>query len=378
MTMRFNKAFLLISCLALSVLVHIICFYAWMISGTYDFTTPVTPPTWVEVDMTQQAAPVSSAEAPDLDDDDVSPPEQDADSDSETEQDQAPEEKITPKTVQSTVLDAEKPPAPPHVNEAARKTTPDAASRVAKTPPPPLGRADEFLTTAYEKLTYVISIFGLPVGTAELEAKNVNSEVWITLSVKSNAAISSFYPVDNLVETRHIDGKFILTKIRQHEGSFKSDESFTINLTRKKVSWVDNIGGRSQTVTVPVVDVLDTLSGIYYLRTRQLQVGKSETLHIFDSEFYADVPVEILRRETVRLPNFTKVDTLVVQPLQKSAGIFRRTGDILIWMTDDVYKVPVKIVSSVALGTVTVELVSADSKSPEEKTKQLLLTPRLP
>ena len=113
--------------------------------------------------------------------------------------------------------------------------------------------------------------------------------------------------------------------------------------------------------------MLDTLSGIYFLRNRQLQVGKTETLHIFDSESYADVPVEILRRETVRLPNFTTVDTLVVQPLQKSAGIFRRTGDILIWMTDDVNKVPVKIVTSVALGTVTVELVSAESKSPGEE-----------
>jgi hypothetical protein len=90
-------------------------------------------------------------------------------------------------------------------------------------------------------------------------------------------------------------------------------------------------------------------------------------LHIFDSEYYADVPVEILRRETVRLPNLTNIDTLVIRPLQKTAGIFRRTGDILIWITDDVNKVPVKIVTSVALGTVTVELMSAESTLLGEK-----------
>jgi len=228
---------------------------------------------------------------------------------------------------------------------------------------PPLSSASNFLSTKSEKLTYLISMFGLPMGSAELEAKNENGEIWLTLRVRSNAAISNVYPVDDVVETRHINGQFILSTIKQQEGSFRSDEGFTINLRKKRVSWVDNRGGRSQTVAIPTDEVLDTLSGIYFLRNRQLQVGKTETLHIFDSESYADVPVEILSRETVRLPNFTEVNTLVVKPLQKSAGIFRRTGDILIWMTDDAYKVPVKIVSSVALGTVTVELISAESTS---------------
>ena len=98
-----------------------------------------------------------------------------------------------------------------------------------------------------------------------------------------------------------------------------------------------------------------------------MQVGKTETLHIYDSETFADVPVEILRREELRLPNLSKVATLVVRPLQKTAGIFRRTGDILIWMTDDDHKVPVRIVTSIALGTITAELVSAESKPHEDQ-----------
>jgi hypothetical protein len=123
-------------------------------------------------------------------------------------------------------------------------------------------------------------------------------------------------------------------------------------------------------MTIPTDEVLDTLSGIYYLRNRQLHIGKTEELHIYDSETYADVPVEILRRETMHLPNFKKVDTLVVRPLQQTAGIFRRTGDVLIWMTDDAYKVPVRIVTSIALGKITAELVSAESKLPGEKIKE--------
>ena len=356
--MKINKAFLLTCCLVLSVLAHLAFFYAWLISGTYDFAAPINHAQWVEVTMAQHIPPASSQKGtPDTDD--AGNTEEEPEPAHASERIEAKPEATSP---ESTNHDTRHP--APHYHDIS-----DAAARqgeIAPDPPPP-GRPDELLKATYEKLTYLISIFGLPVGMAELEAKNVSSEVWINLRVTSNAAISSIYPVNDFIETRHIDGKYILTTIRQQEGSFKSDENFSINLRKKRVTWIDNRGGRSNTVTVPTDDVFDTLSGIYFLRNRQLQVGKTETLRIFDSEVYAEVPVEILRRETVRLPNLTTVETLVVQPLQKSAGIFRRTGDIQIWMTDDAFKVPVKIVTSVTLGTVTVELVSAESKFPDEK-----------
>ena len=227
-------------------------------------------------------------------------------------------------------------------------------------------RGSDFLAARQEKLGYLVSLHGIPIGSAELEAHNDKGETFITLRVRSNAAISGIFPVNDVVETRHIDGMFIMTKIRQQEGSFRSDEMFTINLGKKRVSWVDFLGNRSAKTSVPTDQVLDTLSGIYFLRNRQLQVGRTETLHIFDGESYAEVPVEVLRREQVRLANLTPVATLLVRPLQLTAGIFRRTGEVLIWLTDDEHRVPVRIVTTIALGRVTAELVSAESRRHEE------------
>ncbi|OGU16925.1 MAG: hypothetical protein A2076_17135 [Geobacteraceae bacterium GWC2_53_11] len=353
MTVLFNKAFLPALCFTLSVLVHILFFYAWLISGTYNFSAPVTHTQWVQVDLSQPAAPESSSDETESINE-AHEVEQDAEPDTTPT---VEKEKDVPEKPAPVVADTEKPrPIPDGSKAAAAADKPQQqAGTVPRLP------SEKFLAAPYEKLTYLISLFGIPVGTAELEAKNIHYEVWLTLRVRSNTAISSLYPVDDLVETRHISGQFIMTKIRQKEGSFASDEGFTINLRKKRVSWFDNLGGRSQTVTVPTDEVFDTLSGIYFLRNRQLQVGKTETLHIFDSESYAEVPVEILRKETVRLPNLTSVNSIVVKPLQKSAGLFRRTGDILIWMTDDAFKVPVKIVTTVALGSVTVELISAET-----------------
>lgn len=225
---------------------------------------------------------------------------------------------------------------------------------------PPLRTAGEFLSSDSEKIHYRISLLGVPVGSAELEAKKENNQVKISLRVSSNSVIASIYPVDDLIETRHIGGNFIISKIRQQEGTFRTDRGFTIFLRDKNVFWIDRLTNKSVRESIPNSDVVDLLSGFYYLRNRPLKVGQTETLHIYDSDQYTEMPVDILRSEKINLPGFRTVDTLVIQPKLKTEGIFRRTGDVLIWVTDDQYRVPVKFVTSIALGQVTAELLSSD------------------
>jgi hypothetical protein len=236
--------------------------------------------------------------------------------------------------------------------------------------PPPLRTASEFLSSKREKLSYLVSLRDVPVGSMELEAKNENGEIRITLRTKSNSALSGVYPVDNVMETRHIAGNFIITKNRQHEGTFSSDIGFTIFLKDKRVFWIDRIRKRYANETIPNNEVLDTLSSFYYLRNRPLQIGKTELLHIYDGDVYAPVPVEVLRQEEVRLRNLKKVDSLLLRHIKQKDGIFRKTGDMLIWITDDEHKVPVKLETTTPLGKVTVELVSSETEPFEKQLTQ--------
>jgi hypothetical protein len=365
-------------CFVFSIVAHILFVFALRISGTYNFSAPVNPGVVVTLagatDTASGTVTPEKQESSGTDREDTAivkqpPPAQEGDDDiSATHPEQRTSE---PEPVEMPVVGQK---SNDHSTGSGLTTTADSADKSRQTmmanPTTPMRAGSQFLGAKYEKLSYLISMLGIPVGSAELEAKNEKGDISITLKVRSNAAISSIFPVNDSIETRHFGGRFIMTKIRQQEGFFKSATGFTLNLREKKVFWIDNITGFSSETTVPTDDVLDTLSGIYFLRNRQLQVGRTETLHIFDSETYADVPVEILRREEMRLPNLQKVATLVVRPLQQTAGIFRRTGDILIWMTDDDNKVPVKIATSIALGRVTVELVSAESKPAEEEVKK--------
>jgi hypothetical protein len=361
--------------IGLSVLVHLLVLISMGRFGNYNFSAPVNPLQAVMVELTKprdDAAPVADSNSQktsptDNETEDVTDDRNHAQvQDEEVNTLPAVREKgpVEPKSVEPAVIGKEKSDSVTHTGEPAIAPQPAAPRQIALATeiPPPLRTAGEFMSSKSEKLSYLISLLGVPVGSVELEAKNENNEVRITLRTRSNAVLSSIYPVDDIIETRHIGGNFIITKIRQQEGTFRSDIGFTIFLRDKRVFWIDRIRNRYSDETIPNSEVLDTLSSFYYLRNRPLQVGKTEMLHIYDGDTYAPVPVEIVRQEVIRLRNFKTVESLLLRHAKQTGGIFRRTGDMMIWLTNDEYKVPVKVETTTPVGKVTVELVSAESQ----------------
>ncbi len=225
---------------------------------------------------------------------------------------------------------------------------------------PPIRTAAEFLTARQEKLVYAISIYGIRVGSAVLTAVNRDGELKITTEARSNAVISSVYPVENATETRLFSGRYITTTIRQQEGSYRSDKGFTLLLPEKQVFWADRLNRRYVYHQVDDDNLLDIVTGFYFLRKQQLEVGSTVILHLFDSNTYVLTPVHILRRERINLPGRNEVATLVIKPELKTDGIFQRRGELLIWLTDDDNKTPVRMETGIAIGRVTAELISAE------------------
>lgn len=358
-------------CICLSVMAHFLLLFQLEKLGSYNFATPVNLLQSVIVDLesprneakparnTVDKAPVEEAAEGQSDkDDSASPtPAVGVSVDSQLQK-EVPAYKVS----QDQHIPADKPAPPPLSNAISDETLPMAIHKTlsAHSIVPPLRTSGEFLSSDSEKIHYRVSLLGVPVGGAELEAKKENDQVRISLRVSSNPVIASIYPVDDLIETRHIGGNFIISTIRQQEGNFKSNRGFTIFLRDKNVFWIDRLTNRSVREPIPNSDVVDLLSGFYYLRNRPLMVGSTETLQIYDSDRYTELPVDILRREKIILPGLRQVDTLVIQPKLTTEGIFRRTGEVLIWVTDDKFRVPVKFVTSIALGQVTAELVSSD------------------
>lgn len=358
-------------CIGLSVLVHLLVLMSLGRFGDYNFGAPVNLLPAVMVDMAKPREVEGSDRQESDHTEGVAEAAPDDSKYAEVQHEKVPTPPTMPakgpvesKPLEPAVIGSEKSPGLARASVPAAVHQPDALRPAATATeiPPPLRAAEEFMSSESEKLSYLVSLLGVPVGNVELEAKNEKGEVRISLRTKSNSVLSGIYPVDNLIETRHVGGNFIITKIRQREGTSNSDIGFTIFLRDKRVFWVDRTRNRYSDETIPNSEVLDTLSSFYYLRNRPLQIGKTEILHIYDGDIYAPVPVEILRQEEVRLRNFKKVDTLLLRHAKQKEGIFRRTGDMLVWLTNDENKVPVRMETTTPVGKVIVELVSAETQ----------------
>jgi hypothetical protein len=87
-----------------------------------------------------------------------------------------------------------------------------------------------------------------------------------------------------------------------------------------------------------------------------LQVGQSIHLHTFSNGKTYDLEVQILRREKIEA-YWGTVDTLVVQPLMRFQEILRQKGDVLIWVTDDERRLPIRMRTAIKVGSIEATLI---------------------
>ena len=221
-----------------------------------------------------------------------------------------------------------------------------------------ISRRETHQTTRYarEKLSFDIYWLGIYAGTAVLESSNENGMVRIISQVHSAPFVSAFYKVEDYIESLVKDGMPSNLRIRQREGKYKSDKETIFDMDNKKVTFYNYLKGNRSEHALNNEVVWDLLSGFYYLRDQRLEVGKTVYIDVFDSNKFFKAEISVLRKETISVPNLGEVSTVIVKPELKSEGLFQRSGDILIWLTDDDKKIPVKVETKVPVGTIIANL----------------------
>ena len=103
----------------------------------------------------------------------------------------------------------------------------------------------------------------------------------------------------------------------------------------------------------------DLISGLYSLRLMPLAVGKSFRISVSDSGLVYDIPVRVTAREqqkTILGKQWCfRVEPQVFGPNR----MIEREGDMTIWITDDVRRVPVRSVVNSPYGKIDIRLKSA-------------------
>jgi hypothetical protein len=213
-----------------------------------------------------------------------------------------------------------------------------------------------------ERLEYEISYTGITAGHAVQEVKQEGNEVHIVSTARSADWLKLFFPVDDRIESVLIKGApplFIgvprLYRERIHEGWTRFEKDAVFDRDALKVKTKDYLKNTETTQKI-TRRTYDTLSSFFYFRTVALQVGSSSFIDIFDCKKLWNTEVQVLRREQIKT-SLGIFNTIVIKPLLKSEGIFARTGDMYIWLTDDDRRIPVQMKSKVRIGSIAVTLV---------------------
>jgi len=176
----------------------------------------------------------------------------------------------------------------------------------------------------------------------------------VEVHVRSSASFSLFYKVEDRYLT-FIDVETLAPwRFEQHirEGNYRRD--FVATFDQYTGTAVTTDGGRFDTPRY----VHDIMSAFYYVRTLDLagkKTGDQLELKNFYKDKTHDLVVRVLGRQELEVEAGT-FRTIVVEPLVREGGLFKSEGRIVVWLTDDERKIPVRVNSPVVIGSIDVEL----------------------
>jgi hypothetical protein len=212
-----------------------------------------------------------------------------------------------------------------------------------------------------ETLDYAIEWRLIPAGTAKFAWTGTSASSQLTLKIDSGGLVSRLFKVDDLYTATLGENLCAQsTTLIAHEGPRDRDTRVTFDAAAHKAMSLEKDLNKNTTtpheVEIPPC-VHDVVSALMVLRRMALEPGKSATIPVSDGKKFVQVRVEAQRREDLHTPRGT-VKTIRYEAFLFDNILFRRSGHLHIWLTDDEQHLPVQlqVKMSLAIGTITLRL----------------------
>ena len=203
-------------------------------------------------------------------------------------------------------------------------------------------------------IKYGVITAGESVMSIEEFAYKDSIETYRILSVaKTNSFFDKVFKVRDTIESiwRKSDLQALRFTKKLQEGTYRQhrihfyypEQNFTIYTKFGKK------GSSEKRMEIPP-GTQDILSAFYYFRGLEFEVG--DTLVVNVTADGRNYPAKIVIHGTEKIDTiFGKIECFVTEPLLEGEAIFKQSGEIYIWVTNDEYRIPIMLSSKVIFGS---------------------------
>lgn len=224
-----------------------------------------------------------------------------------------------------------------------------------------------------ETFTYRVGFaFFSHAGDIIISAKDDRSEgrdhVLVTTDTRSNGFVRGLYAFDNLAVVRIDRPTSRLLEVRDTGADPKraTDNRLEIDYTQRLACYTDKVRPeKSLNTPLPEGDPIDLISALVQTREWNLKPGEHRDVVVnFEEEFY-ELAIYADHYEEVRTP-LGRYKTLVLIPVMEKnpKGLFKRGGQIKVWIAQDGSRLPVKMQLKLKIGSATLLLAKYDGAAP--------------
>ena len=225
-----------------------------------------------------------------------------------------------------------------------------------------------------EKLIFSVKYGVISAGEASLEIKeHVYKDSIPTYRIYSLAKTNSFFDhiykvrdkIESIWEKRRLISLRFTKKLQ--EGKYRQHR-IHLYYPDENYSTYIKFGRKTKKTKEKKMDIADNtqdiLSAFYWLRMQHLEVGKDFIINVTADGRNYPAKVIIHRKEKID-SIFGEKECFVVEPVLEGEAIFKQTGKILIWLTADDNKIPIKMSSKIVFGSFHADLKEVKNVSYE-------------
>jgi len=224
-------------------------------------------------------------------------------------------------------------------------------------------------TFTYQVSWGVFSHAGEIVISAHAEKAADGTDVFrITTDTATRGIVQDFYSFENRAEgiVDQKTGRLLSVREKGSDGRHFTDTETTFDYAQMTASFVDRAHpDRTGIVPIPVGDPVDLISALVETRNWDLQPGEKRYVLVnFGNEFF---PVALCAEgyDDIGTPRGNYRSLVVVPRMEQNPqGLFKRGGEIKVWISQTGQKLPVKMQLKLKFGAATLYLTDYRKEAP--------------